>query len=155
MWWSGACELFAVVSCSLPSCSQAVSPVNKSQQPTQVLVSCRSVVRSFRFAATLAASQLISTWIGITASITQARERAGQQLAAEEKKKGAGKVRFACRAGQVDFQADGPMFASPVALGSQRTAGRYSTCQHPCNCPQPTPIAVCRRLVPPCEVPDL
>jgi hypothetical protein len=59
------------------------------------LMCCRSVVRSFRFAATLAASQLISTWIGITASITQARERAGQQLAAEEKKKGAGKVGFA------------------------------------------------------------
>jgi hypothetical protein len=50
-------------------------------------------VRNFRHAATLTASQLISTWIGITTALTEARETADFQLRAEEKKKEAGKVR--------------------------------------------------------------
>ena len=50
-------------------------------------------MRNFRYAATLTASQLISTWIGISSALTEARETADFQLRAEEKKKEAGKVR--------------------------------------------------------------
>eukprot|EP00878_Enallax_costatus_P014223 GHUV01014877.1.p1 GENE.GHUV01014877.1~~GHUV01014877.1.p1 ORF type:complete len:467 (+),score=119.45 GHUV01014877.1:76-1476(+) len=46
-----------------------------------------SVVRGFRYAATLTAAQLISTWISISAGLTESRELAKFQLDAEEKKK--------------------------------------------------------------------
>lgn len=47
-----------------------------------------SVVRNFRYAATITASQLVTSWIRVIISLTDARETAQNQLAGEEKKKG-------------------------------------------------------------------
>ncbi|WIA41354.1 hypothetical protein OEZ86_004947 [Tetradesmus obliquus] len=49
-----------------------------------------STVRSFRHAATLTASQLVSSWIAVSAGLTKSRELAKFQLDAEEKKKSKG-----------------------------------------------------------------
>ncbi len=50
-----------------------------------------SIVRPFRYAATVTAVQLVSSWNRVQLALTQARETAQFQLAAEEKK--GGKVR--------------------------------------------------------------
>lgn len=53
-----------------------------------------STIRNFRQVATLTASQLVTSIIHVMLTLTEARETAARQLAAEEKKKG-GKVRGA------------------------------------------------------------
>lgn len=50
-------------------------------------MSCSSVVRSFRFAATLTAQQVVTSLIRAMLSLGEARETAQRQMAAEEKKK--------------------------------------------------------------------
>ena len=47
----------------------------------------RSVVRSFRYVATITAGQAITSLIGATLTLATARETAQRQMAAEEKKK--------------------------------------------------------------------
>ena len=50
-------------------------------------VCCSSVVRHFRYAATLTACQLVSSWIRTMQTLNDARETAQRQLDAEGKKK--------------------------------------------------------------------
>lgn len=57
-----------------------------------LLLSYSSVVRPFRHIAALTVSQLVSSWIKVQGSLTEARETAQYQLSAEEKKKSSGKV---------------------------------------------------------------
>lgn len=52
------------------------------------LVCCSSVVRHFRYAATMTACQLVSSWIRTMQTLYDARETAQRQLDAEGKKKG-------------------------------------------------------------------
>lgn len=52
------------------------------------MFSCSSVVRSFRFTATLTAQQVVTSLIRAMLSLGEARETAQRQMAAEEKKKG-------------------------------------------------------------------
>ena len=57
-----------------------------------VVVACSSVVRSFRYVATMTAGQVITSLISATLTLAAARETAQRQMAAEERKKPA-KVR--------------------------------------------------------------
>jgi len=45
------------------------------------------VVRSFRLAATITASQLVSSWVGVEEVLTEARNTADMQRRAEESKR--------------------------------------------------------------------
>lgn len=45
-------------------------------------------MRDFRSVATLTAAQLVTSWIGVSLALGEARDTAERQLAAEEKKKG-------------------------------------------------------------------
>ena len=51
-----------------------------------------SVVREFRCVATLTAAQLVTSWIHVSLALGEARDTAERQLAAEQRKKGGGKV---------------------------------------------------------------
>lgn len=48
---------------------------------------CSSVVRHFRYAATMTACQLVSSWIRTMQTLNEARDTAQRQLDAESKKK--------------------------------------------------------------------
>ncbi len=56
-------------------------------QSTAMLLRCSSVVRHFRYAATMTACQLVSSWIRTMQTLNEARETAQRQLDAESKKK--------------------------------------------------------------------
>lgn len=59
--------------------------------------SSSSVVRSFRFTATLTAQQVVTSLIRAMLSLGEARETAQRQMAAEEKKKGSKVCPQCCR----------------------------------------------------------
>jgi cohesin complex subunit SA-1/2 len=80
---------------------------------------CSSVVRSFRFTATLTAQQVVTSIIKAMLLLGEARETAQRQMAAEQKKKGSkvsvGLVRGACPImvrGRAD-EHDRDLLASP------------------------------------------
>ena len=51
------------------------------------LVRCSSVVRHFRYAATMTACQLVSSWVRTMQTLNDARDTAQRQLDVESKKK--------------------------------------------------------------------
>lgn len=71
----------------LPPCTRTPSPLH-AHAPAAVHNS--SVVRPFRYAATLTACQLVSSWTRVLLGLAEARETAQRQLAAEERRAGAG-----------------------------------------------------------------
>lgn len=73
-------------SCS-PSNPSLQYPLNLPYLPTNR----SSVIREFRYVATLTAAQLATSWVAVQLALGEARDTAERQLAAEERKKG-GKV---------------------------------------------------------------
>jgi len=59
------------------------------RDPLTTLMSspCSSVVRSFRAAASITASQLVTSWIRAVLSLTEARDTAQRQMEVEMRKK--------------------------------------------------------------------
>ena len=53
---------------------------------TAPTLSCSSVVRQFRYASTLTAVQLVTSWLHVMGVLSEARDTAGRQQAAEKKK---------------------------------------------------------------------
>lgn len=55
-----------------------------------------SVVREFRYVATLTGAQLVTSWVAVQLALGEARDTAERQLAAEERKKGGKVGRVGC-----------------------------------------------------------